>query len=86
MSGRRFNVNIMSAIASRGALYFTVYTQKFTAFLDRLARHAGRKAHVIADRHPLHRSKAVRTWLAANTEPELHLCSTTAPNSTPTSR
>jgi transposase len=29
----------------------------FTAFLDRLARQAGRKVHVIADRHPVHRSK-----------------------------
>ncbi|WP_250403789.1 transposase [Streptomyces cellostaticus] len=34
---------------------------------------AGRKVHVIADRHPVHR-KAVRAWLADNTERiELHL-------------
>ncbi|WP_329461015.1 IS630 family transposase [Streptomyces sp. NBC_01431] len=79
VSGRRFRVNIMSAIASRGSLWFTVFTGKFTAkvftlFLDRLARQAGRKVHVIADRHPVHRSKAVRTWLDANAERiELHL-------------
>lgn len=64
VSGRRFRVNIMSAIASRGSLWFTVFTGKFTAkvftaFLDRLAHQAGRKAHVIADRHPVHRSKTV---------------------------
>jgi transposase len=69
----------MSAIASRGALWFTVFTSRFTAkvltgFLDRLARQAGRKVHVIADRHPVHRSKAVRTWLNENTDRiELHL-------------
>ncbi|WP_171053185.1 IS630 family transposase [Streptomyces marianii] len=63
VSGRRFKVNIMSAIAGRGTVYFTVFTEKFTArvftaFLDRLARQASRKVHVIADRHPVHRSKA----------------------------
>ncbi|WP_189969741.1 IS630 family transposase [Streptomyces violascens] len=79
VSGRRFRVNIMSAIASRGSLWFTVFTGKFTAkvfitFLDRLARQAGRKVHVIADRHPVHRAKAVTAWLADNTDcVELHL-------------
>ncbi|MFI9081630.1 IS630 family transposase [Streptomyces sioyaensis] len=79
VNGRRFRVNIMSAVASRGALWFTVFPGKFTAkvftiFLDRLARQAGRKVHVIADRHPVHRSKAVRAWLDENAERvELHL-------------
>ncbi|MFE7532625.1 IS630 family transposase [Kitasatospora sp. NPDC057542] len=79
VNGKRFKVNVMSAVASRGALWFTVFPGKFNAtvfctFLDRLARQAGRKAHVIADRHPVHRSKAVKQWLAANAERiELHL-------------
>ncbi|MFE0705262.1 IS630 family transposase [Streptomyces sp. NPDC058872] len=79
VSGLRFRVNIMSAIASRGSLWFTVFTGKFTAkvfvaFLDRLARQAGRKVHVIADRHPVHRGKTVRAWLETNAERvELHL-------------
>ncbi|WP_073450259.1 IS630 family transposase [Streptomyces yunnanensis] len=65
VSGRRFRVNIMSAVASRGALWFTVFPGTFTAktmcaFLDRLATHAERKVHVIVDRHPVHRSKAIR--------------------------
>lgn len=78
MNGRRFRVNIMSAVASRGSLWFTVFPGKFTAkvftaFLDRLARQVGRKVHVIADRHPVHRSKAVRAWLKENAERiELH--------------
>ncbi|TWP43571.1 transposase [Lentzea tibetensis] len=78
MTGKRLRVNVMSAVAPR-ALWFTVFTGRFTApvftaFLDRVARQAERKVHVIADRHPVHRSRAVRTWLAANTERvELHL-------------
>ncbi|SHN32542.1 hypothetical protein SAMN05216268_13640 [Streptomyces yunnanensis] len=49
VSGRRFRVNIMSAIASCGSLWSTVFTGKFTAkvftvFLDRLARQAGARS------------------------------------------
>ncbi|ONI92747.1 hypothetical protein ALI22I_02145 [Saccharothrix sp. ALI-22-I] len=79
VTGKRLRVNVMSAVASRGALWFTVSTERFTAtvftaFLDRVARQAGRKVHVVADRHPVHRSKAVRAWLQDNTERvELHL-------------
>ncbi|MER5215327.1 transposase [Streptomyces sp. NPDC002838] len=37
-------------------------------------RQAGRKVHVIADRHPVHRGKAVRTWLDEHADRvELHL-------------
>src|SRR5690349_11955211 len=48
--------------------------QLFTAFLDRVARQTDRKVHVIANRHPVHRSKAVRVWLKDNIDRvELHL-------------
>ncbi|MEZ3180099.1 transposase [Streptomyces pimonensis] len=62
MNGRRFRGNVMSAVASRGALWFTVFPSRFTSqvFCAFLARHAGRKVHVVAGRHPVHRSKAVR--------------------------
>ncbi|WP_433272694.1 IS630 family transposase [Actinosynnema sp. CS-041913] len=79
VTGKRLRVNVMSAFASRGALWFTVFTERFTAavftaFLDRVASQAGRKVHVIADRHPVLRSRAVRAWLQANAERvELHL-------------
>jgi transposase len=79
VNGKRLRVNVMSAIAFRGALWFSVFTGRFTStvfitFLDRLARQAARKVHVIADRHPVHRSKAVTAWLAANAHRiELHL-------------
>jgi transposase len=89
VTGKRLRVNVMSAVASRGALWFTVFTGRFTApvftgFLDRLARQAGRKVHVIADRHPVHRSKAVRTWLEANDDRvELHLMAGYSPELNP---
>ncbi|QQQ80164.1 IS630 family transposase [Saccharothrix sp. 6-C] len=79
VTGKRLRVNVMSAVASRGALWFTVFTERFTAavftaFLDCVARQAGRKVHVIVDRHPVHRSKVVRTWLEDNADRvELHL-------------
>ncbi|MFJ4866597.1 transposase [Streptomyces sp. NPDC088748] len=67
------------AVASRGALWFTVFPGKFTAkvfcvLLERLATHARRTVRVIVDRHPVHRSKAAERWLAEHTERiELHL-------------
>ncbi|MBB5803072.1 transposase [Saccharothrix ecbatanensis] len=68
VTGKRLRVNVMSAVASRGALWFTVFTERFTApvftaFLDRVASQAGRKVHVVADRHPVHRSNADRVEL-----------------------
>ncbi|MEU4770166.1 transposase [Actinosynnema sp. NPDC023794] len=65
VTGKRLQVNVMCAVASRGALWFTVFIDRFTAavftgFLDRLAPQTGRKVHVIAERHPAYRSKAVR--------------------------
>ncbi len=58
VTGQRPRVDVMSAVASRGALWFTVFTERFTApvlttFLDRVAGQAGRKVHVVA-RHPVH--------------------------------
>ncbi|UNO40792.1 IS630 family transposase [Streptomyces sp. MST-110588] len=69
--GRPARLNVLCAVAPRGALWFMVYegrltAEVFTTFLDRLARQAGRKVHVITGRHPVHRSQAVRTWLAGN--------------------
>lgn len=75
----------MPAIASRGALWFTVLTRAFDTgvfihFLDRLARQAERKIHVIAGRHPAHGSKKLTAWPACNRDrTELHSAPTAAP-------
>jgi transposase len=89
VTGKRLRVNVMSAVSAKGALWFTVFLGRFTApvftaFLDRLARQAGRKVHVIVDRHPVHRSKAVRQWLDANADRvELHFLPSYSPELNP---
>ena len=70
-SGNRFGCNMISAITNRGKLYFSVFRGHFTArvfidFLKRLVRQVGRLLYLIVDGHPVHRSAAVRHWLARN--------------------
>ena len=67
-TGKRFGCNMLSAITNRGHLLFLVFQQRFTSavfvsFLRRLVRQVGRKAFLIVDGHPVHRSAAVRRWL-----------------------
>ena len=72
-TGQRFRCNMMSTITNRGHLSFMVFKERFTAsvcirFLKRLTKQAARKVILIFDRHPVHRSRAVQRWLAANAE------------------
>ncbi|WP_350206468.1 transposase [Streptomyces sp. 2P-4] len=80
-TGNRFSVNAMSAISTKGRMHFMVFAESFDAkvmcrFLDRLVGHLDRKVHLVVDRHPAHRSKAVRAWLVDHAdETELHFLS-----------
>ena len=70
-TGQRFGCNMVSAITNRGHLSFMVFKRRFKApvflqFLRRLLKQSGRKVFLIIDRHPVHRSRAVQRWLAAN--------------------
>lgn len=73
-TGQRFRVNLMAAITNQGHLRFTVYegsltVKRYIDFLDRLVRDSGgRRVHLIADQHPTHKAKTVKTWLAEHTE------------------
>jgi transposase len=70
-TGQRFRCNMISAITNRGRLAFMIFRQRFTApvflkFLRRLVRSsqkAKRKVYLIADSHPVHKSRAVTHWL-----------------------
>ena len=67
-TGQRFGCNMLSAITNRGRLNFMVFTQRFTStvfldFLRRVGRQANRKVFLIVDGHPVHRARAVTTWL-----------------------
>ena len=75
-TGKRFGCNMISAITNRGHMSFMVFKQRFTTpvfveFLRRLVRQAG-KAFLIVDGHPVHRSAAVKRWLAQHAK-ELRL-------------
>ncbi len=67
-TGQRFNCNMISTITNRGKLYFKLFTQRFDAalmvdFLRRLIRSIDQKVFLIVDGHPVHRSRAVKTWV-----------------------
>ncbi len=68
-TGKRFRVNMISAISAGGLLRFRLFAGSFTGavfidFLGRLLRDCGgRKVHLIVDGHPVHRAKLVSGWL-----------------------
>src|SRR5215212_1800117 len=78
-TGKRFRVNMISAISNQGLLRFRLFTGSFTGavfidFLRRLLRDCqGRKVHLIVDGHPVHRAKLVSAWVGRHGERiELH--------------
>jgi transposase len=84
-TGKRFRVNMISAISNAGMLRFRLFVGSFSAavfidFLGRLLRDvAGRKVHLIVDGHPVHRAKLVSAWVERHTERiELHFLPGTA--------
>jgi transposase len=78
-TGKRFRVNMISAISNAGMLRFRLFTGSFTGaafidFLRRLLRDCdGRRVHLIVDGHPVHRAKLVSAWVGRHAERiELH--------------
>ena len=78
-TGKRFRVNMVSAISNAGRLRFRLFTGSFTGavlidFLGRLVRDCGeRKVHLIVDGHPVHRAKQVSAWVGRHADRiELH--------------
>jgi hypothetical protein len=79
-TGKRFRVNMISAISNAGRLRFRLFTGSFSSrvfidFLGRLLRDCGgRKVHLIVDGHPVHRSKLVSAWVGRHGDQiELHV-------------
>lgn len=73
-TGARFGLNMISAISTRGALWFSVFAGTLTAagfiaFLRRLLHDAQRTGagpvFVIVDGHPVHRAQAVTDFVAS---------------------
>jgi len=72
-TGQRFGCNMISAITNRGELSFMVFEGRFKnavfiEFMKRMLRQATRKIYLIVDGHPVHRSVAVRQFVAENAE------------------
>ena len=75
-TGQRFRCNMISSITNRGRLAFMIFRQRFTArvFLNflgrlvRLTRKTRKKVFLIADGHPVHKSRLVQGWLAEHAE------------------
>lgn len=70
-TGLRFSCNMISSVTNRGKLRFMVFKERFSAevfvsFLRRLIRSVKQKVFLIVDRHPVHRSGAVKKWLKKN--------------------
>lgn len=70
---QRLGCNVISAITNRGRLNFRVFRGRFETkvyldFLKRLVKQAQRKVYVIADRHSVHKSRAVQRWLEAHAD------------------
>ena len=78
-TGKRFRVNMRSAISNAGRLRFRLFVGSFNGavfidFLRRLLRDCGgRKVHLIVDGHPVHHAKLVSAWVGRHAERiELH--------------
>jgi transposase len=76
-TGARFSLNLISAVSAQGHMRFMTVdgrlnAPKFIAFLKRLLVGAEQPVFLIVDRHPVHRSAAVRNFVDA-TEGQLRL-------------
>jgi transposase len=78
-TGKRFRVNLISAISNEGLLRFRLFEGSLTGpvlvdFLRRLVGDlAGRKVHLIVDGHPVHHARLVSGWVTQRpTRIELH--------------
>jgi transposase len=89
-TGKRFRVNMISAVSNAGTLRFRLFTGSFSGpvfidFLGRLLRDCGgRKVHLIVDGHPVHRAKAVSAWVGRHAERiQLHFLPGSSPELNP---
>ncbi len=89
LTGKRFSVNVISAIGNDGTLLFDVYEGygndiRFMDFCDKLiAHHPARKIFLIVDNHSIHKSLAVKAWQADHPELELFFLPPYAPQHNP---
>ena len=70
VTGKRFGINAISSVSTKGSLRFMLYEGTFTAatfiiFLRRILEGHHRNITLIVDGHPTHKTKAVRDFVAS---------------------
>ncbi|MDD2770579.1 MAG: IS630 family transposase, partial [Methylococcus sp.] len=70
VTGRRFGLNLLSAVSPRGEFRFMLHEGSVTAavfreFLKRLLIGAQQPVFVIVDGHPIHKAKLIQTFIEA---------------------
>lgn len=72
-TGKRFTVNMISAISNRGHLQFMLMekgfnSEVFKTFLLQMIKHSRQKIFFITDNHPAHKTIKLNEWLEDNKE------------------
>ncbi|MGB0880607.1 MAG: IS630 family transposase [Polaribacter sp.] len=67
-TGKRFNVNVISAISNKGHLQFMLMdgsfnSEVFKTFLEKMIRYSKQKIFFITDNHPSDKAKKLNEWL-----------------------
>ena len=70
-TGKRFSLNMISAISNKGHLQFMIIDGRFNSgvfqkFLERMIRYSRQKIFFIADGHPAHKTNKLKEWLEKN--------------------
>ncbi len=70
-TGKRFSVNMISAISNRGHLQFMLMekgfnSEVFKVFLVQMIKYSKRKIFFVTDNHPSHKTKKLNEWLGEN--------------------
>ena len=67
-TGKRFNVNMISAVSTQGSKRFMLYKGKFNSdrfilFLKQLIKNAPQKIYLVLDNYAVHKTKKVTQWV-----------------------
>eukprot|EP00094_Tigriopus_californicus_P014524 TCALIF_14160-PA protein Name:"Protein of unknown function" AED:0.34 eAED:0.35 QI:0/-1/0/1/-1/1/1/0/315 len=70
-TGKRYTVNMISAISNRGHLQFMLMekgfnSEVFKTFLQQMIKYSKRKVFFITDNHPAHKTIKLNKWLEEN--------------------
>ncbi len=70
-TGKRFSLNMISAISNKGHLQFMIIDGRFNSevfvmFLKQMIKYSRQKIYFVTDGHPAHKTKKLNEWLSEN--------------------